>query len=391
MENRFVLQGERRDWAPNELPMLVNGNERIIDLSYETHDRIIRSQYDAYLNGQSEASKEGDYTFKSGKYEWIRLFNQNNQYNFPQPSLSDLHAWQLQELMKKLGIKIKNYATVGTGPSADQVLNAFFLIPDEDVKIHVFEADREKVAGAKYLLKKLGLEYAIGGKIQFHEGNVIEELPKEAKRIGGFELIDLQLFAMHLIGDDFGKFWEASVASLNPGGFIKNNELMLGQFGMQAHVDDPPVQSLKTTAENYLIGDGTLAKPSFLNVGWRWRKAHAWNSSDELIGDIGTLIGSVLLRRPELEMSLGRQNVGWKHSYLLGMRYLPPLIAAAVSAKAAILEEMKAKEADDFKALAKWAWREGERFDKILTSPEFQRGDLSIRFPECSEIILQKA
>ena len=166
---------------------------------------------------------------------------------------------------------------------------------------------------------------------------------------------------------------------------------MLGQFGVDSTDENAGSQELKAKLERYLVGDGTLKTPSFLNVGWRWPGGHAWNSKEEFIADIQANVGEILVLRPDLEMSLDQQKVGANHSFLMGMRYLCPTLAAAMTARARALKEAGAKEAGQFEALAKWAWEEGEKFDDSLTSEEFKKGAVTIRFSGFAGVVFQKS
>lgn len=395
MEKQLVVPGTRRPWALDKLPMLVGNREEIIDLDLKTHDAIIRSQYKNYREGNLDAeSKAGDYTFKGGGFEAVRLFNQNNRPPF---SFGDFCAQQLEWQVAAAGVEVKRYATIGTGPSADQALNAYHLFGG-DTEIHIFEAEEAKLAGALYLMRKLGLGDVVGKNIKFHVGDATKTIPEIAAEEGPFDLIDGHLLLQHFRGAAFGDFLNALRFSVRKGGLLKFNDLMLGQFGGGADVDDDEAQKVGKVIKRYLVGDGAPHTPCFLNVGWRWPKGHAWDDTFGFVKDILECIGDTFSLRSDLEATFPRQRVDGKHSFLTGMRYLPPVLAAAMTARARGLRK-KASEIDDSdiaqeaeraEMVEKWAWEEGEQFDEALTSPQCAEGHAWVEFPECVGIAFQK-
>ncbi|MFA5109170.1 MAG: hypothetical protein WC458_01320 [Patescibacteria group bacterium] len=380
---RNFIPGQRRPWAWDSIKLPFSDKEIVISLDPAVHDELIKSFYRIRGAGEDRVLNT-DYVFSDGLLERVRQFDMNNRGSY---SFSDWHAEQLQWQIELSGINIKRYANVGSGTTADQVISAFYLLPEE-TEIHIFELPT-KINDAKRFLEEIGLAETFDRKIFFHPGNAAKTLPEVAAQSGGFDFIESQFLIQHLRGDDFGDFCRAMPASLNRGGLAKVNEMMLGQLGFTSGENDPLTKKMKKTVQDYFQGDGTGNSLSFLNLGWGPNGGHAWNDRDEFIGDILKFAKDLVIQ-PGLEINLTSQKIDYKSDILIGMRYVVVTLASVLTYQAQVWQATNPEMSKRFKDMAEWAWDKGEEVDLIVTSEHFKKGNLAVNFPEVIGVVFRK-
>jgi hypothetical protein len=308
-------------------------------------------------------------------------------------SLTDWHAEQLQEQLRRIRQtkkKIKRYAIIGTDASLGQSLNVYHL--QKDVEIHVFEQNIKSIECASFTAEKMGL----GGVFNFHHGDAAIELPKVAKQIGEFDMLEMMLVLQHLRGDSFRIFLEGVLSALKTGGLLKINELMIRTLGsVKIHDNSAEVSSLSAEKiiGKYFRGDDNLQTPSFLRVGWDWPKGHAWFNGGEMIKDIFSCTDKRLALRDEFTLSLPEGEFFYGDPLRwTGYRYVIVSLAAAMAAQANSLKSVSGQEAaaERVARLAAWAFEDGWKVDNLLTSNAFKERKFSVNFSEVVGVILEK-